>query len=448
MNQHDEHRLRQAAADLPVLIAGGGIGGLTTAIALARAGIASHVLERRDEFSEAGAGIQIGPNGSRLLQHLGIADALAPFAGVPDGINVFDGRSGKLLSRLPLGDWIAHRHGAPYWVLHRRDLQKALVSVARGLPEIKISMGFAFSDLRDADATADAAVGTTADTTADAAIEALGKDGSRVQGRALIGADGVWSQVRRGIFKAPALRPSGQLAARAVIKAVDLPPPFCANTLGIWLMQDAHVVHYPVCGGRDVAVVLILARGNEALMRQTAPASERWDSPTDADQLLSQIATPAAKLLDFLRRIPAWRSWTLFDPPALSHWHEGRVALLGDAAHPVLPFLAQGAVMALEDAVVIAGAISDEPDDLAKAFSAYERQRRPRAARVQAASRHNGHIYHLAPPVTWARDATMRLAPGKLLMQRYDWLYGWQIAQDPNPDINFARTPAAAPQSP
>lgn len=392
----------------PILIAGGGIGGLTTAIALAQAGLHSHILERRGTFSEAGAGIQIGPNGTHILQQLGIADALAPLAGVPEQINIFDGSSGERLTSLPLGNWIAKKHGAPYWVVHRRDLQRVLLDAAFALPEIEISTNFAVSTIFD--------TGTSVEVTADT--------GAKAVGHGLIGADGIWSQVRRKVFKAPDLRPNGMLAARAVLTAEKLPAPFSDNSVGLWLMRDKHVVHYPVHGGQDVAVVLIETSGNATIAKSSD--HRRWNTPITASQLLTDISKIAPVLTQLLTRMEDWRSWSLVDAPALPSWHKGRVALLGDAAHPILPFLAQGAVMALEDAPVMAQAIASSSDDLTAAFAAYDRTRRKRVARVQAASRQNGRIYHMTGPAKWARDTAMKLTPASGLIQRYDWLYGWQ----------------------
>ena len=226
----------------PVLIAGGGIGGLATALALARHGIASHVLERRPAFHEDGAGIQIGPNGTRILRRLGVADALRPLVGVPEALRVRDGRSGAELARLPLGRWIAMRHGAPYWVAHRKDLHSALLHASRAEPLIALSMGFDASEVAsDAGHVAVAA-----------------ENGQAWSGKALIAADGIWSPLRKLLFGGPAPKFCCKSAVRSVIPLDELPADFHRPETTIWLFRNAHVVHYPVSGGAELAVVVVL----------------------------------------------------------------------------------------------------------------------------------------------------------------------------------------------
>jgi len=401
----------------PILIAGGGIGGLSAAIALAKRGIATHIFEARQAFSEAGAGIQIGPNGVHVLRKLGIADTLRPFAGIPDAINVMNARDGLRLTKLPLGKWIEERHGAPYWVLHRHDLHAALLDAATASNYIKITTRF---DVRDVKDEGDQ-------------VRVVSSQGAQQTGAGLIGADGIWSQIRKNVFDAPALQPSGHMAARAVIRAKNIDTLFGGNKVGVWLSPNAHVVHYPVHGGRDIALVVIVSNNlqepNGAGFRELpngAGFNANWDTPRSADQLLTRLGPLAPRLMDFLRLVPSWRSWTLYDPPALPDWSKGRVTLLGDAAHPLLPFLAQGAVMALEDAAVMANVIAREPANLQGAFAKFAAARRKRALRVQTQSRRNGHIYHLGPLTAKARDMTMKVTGPKRLMQTYDWLYGWR----------------------
>ena len=424
VNTNRPRQTKQHEPSQPILIAGGGIGGLTTAIALAQHGIATHILERHNEFSEAGAGIQLGPNGTRLLQKLDIADRLEPFAGVPDGINVFNGTNGKCLTKLPLGDWIAKRHGSPYWVLHRRDLQAALLDVALASDKIEITTGFTVAKV----------------TQNDNGVDVYSGEGAAHRGRALIGADGIWSQIRRKVFHAPPLRPSGNIAARAVVSATNFAKPFAGNMTGLWLSKDSHVVHYPVHGSRDIAVILILATQVDAL--QSGRFNSQWNTASEPAALFAKLGPTAPKLLDFLQDIDQWRSWTLYDPPPLPQWSKGVVTLLGDAAHPVLPFLAQGAVMALEDAYVLASMVAQNSDDLGAAFSCYSALRQPRTTRVQERSRRNGRIYHMDHPIRWARDATLRHADARRLMRHYDWLYGWRA--DHAVETQTGRTVSAA----
>lgn len=383
----------------PILIAGGGIGGLALSIALARQGRRSVVLEQRPTFSTAGAGIQLGPNGVRVLQRLGVAEALRPMVGVPEAIRVHDGRSGRTLAELPLGDWIAARHGAPYWVAHRGDLHSALLAAATSAREVTLRTGFAVD-----------AYGISAD-----GVRVVNGDRNGAHGAALVGADGLWSTVRRQLHPGCVPIFAGATAMRTVI-AADAAGVLRMPAVGVWLTPGVHVVHYPVRGGADIAVVVITAEDWQG---------REWDAEADAAPLLARLAGFHSGLVDVLAGVRDWRKWALHRLPAPPAWSVGPVTLLGDAAHPMLPYLAQGGVLALEDALVLASCIAAQPGDEPGALQAFERLRRERARRVQRASRRQGRIYHLPPPLSWARDAVLRLAPGARLMAGYDWLYGW-----------------------
>ncbi len=385
----------------PVLIAGGGIGGLAAAIALARRGIASHVLERRAAFHEEGAGIQIGPNGTRILRRLGVADALYPRVGVPEAICVREGASGAELARLPLGEWIAKRHGAPYWVAQRSDLHAALLEAARAEPLVALSMGFSVAEV-----ATDARGVAVADQT-----------GHAWTGRALIAADGVWSTVRSHQFKAGAPRFAGKSAARTVLSLDLLPPEFFKQETGIWLFPDAHVVHYPVSAGAALAIVVIVSDEHD---------DRDWAAPVPPAWVQQRLPRCAPSLRDLISEAHTWRRWALHTLPVPRTWAKGPVALLGDAAHPILPFLAQGGVMALEDAMVLADALREYGEDVAEGLKLYEEKRRARAVRVAEASRQNGRLYHLSGALAAARNVGLRTLPPQRLMARYDWLYGWR----------------------
>jgi salicylate hydroxylase len=383
----------------PILIAGGGIAGLACALALARVGRSALVLEREPAFAEAGAGIQLGPNGVRVLQHLGVADRLAPLAGRPEWVHVRDGASARSLARLPLGSWIAARHEAPYWVVHRHDLHGALSAAAAADPRIAVRHGF------DVVAADQSPVG----------VRAFSASGEEMQGAALVGADGLWSKVRDIVLVPPAPQFSGKTAARGLISAQDAGA-LETDVVGLWLSPRAHVVHYPVRAGSEMAVIVIAAepwRGRE------------WGAPVESETVLSRLTGFYAGLTRVLGGVRQWRKWALYRLPALSTWSRGRITLAGDAAHPMLPYLAQGGVLALEDAVVLAQRVAAFPGEEFRAFAAYEATRRERARRAQAASRRNGLIYHLPPPLSWTRNTALRL-PGTWLMARYDWLYGWR----------------------
>lgn len=398
------------ARQRPVLIAGGGIGGLAAALALARAGWPSHILERRRTWSEAGAGIQLSPNGVAVLEKLGVAASLAPDVGVPREIVVRDAASARVLQRLPLGTWIATRHGAPYWLAHRRDLQAALLARVEAEPMITVSTGFeaAFFSAEGHDVTVEAS------------------NGGKREGAILIGADGVFSRVRQQLFAPPAPRFSGYTAARTVIAAerlgkqtpttgghIDL------TTTGVWLAPGAHVVHYPVRDGRETAVVVV---------RSERWSDRGWSAPVAAPEIETALQRAAPLLADVLGRNHDWRRWALFEVAPLEQWSKGHVTLLGDAAHPTLPFLAQGGVLALEDAWTLASHLAGAKavSDIPAALAVYGRERALRSRRVVAAARRNGQIFHLGGAAALARNTIMRLAPPERVMAAYDWVYGWK----------------------
>ncbi len=388
------------AADHPVLIAGGGIGGLATAIALARHGIPSKILERRDGFAEEGAGIQIGPHGMRVLAGLGIDGAVRESAAEPNSIRVMNARSGHEFTTLPLGTWIARRHGAPYCTLHRQDLHSALVNRATADPLIAIS-----TNTNVVEATSSSA-GVTVTTA----------NGMTHSGAALIGADGLWSALRTKFFDSKPPRFSGKCAFRSVVPREAAPEALRRNDVHIWLDGGAHVVHYPVRGGKEVALV--------AIFHGTAQ-SDVWSTDANATEVHDRTGSFAPPLRDLMQSAVAWRKWSLFECLVPAHYAKGGIALLGDAAHPVLPFLAQGAVMALEDASVVAAEIALSPGDIPSALLRYELNRRARVIRVQAASRRNGQIYQMKGLMAAARNGVLRSLPAERVMAGYDWLYGW-----------------------
>jgi salicylate hydroxylase len=387
-----------------ILIAGAGIGGLTAALALAGAGFQVVVFEAARELSEAGAGIQLSPNATRVLAAMGLADALRPCVSAPTAIHVLNGRSGRPIASIPLGSGIEARYGAPYWVVHRADLQRILLEAVAARPEITLRPGFNVLD------HAVHAQGVTV----------AGKTRSGVmveeQGDALVGADGLWSTVRRRLGYDAAPRFRHRTAWRALIDAADADPAWCEPATHLWLGRDAHLVHYPVRGGEAVNIVAIVTDRS---------AESGWSGTGDRDLLLAKFRrwSPAARAV--VATPAAWQTWSLYDLPSAPRSGEGRVTLLGDAAHAMLPFLAQGAAMAIEDAAVLADCAAREPLDLGAAFRAYEGMREPRTTRAAQASAHMGTIYHLGAPLSAARDYAMRRAGGERLMARQDWLYRW-----------------------
>jgi salicylate hydroxylase len=388
-------------AGLPMLIAGGGIGGLAAALAIAETGLRVQVLERRDTAHEAGAGIQIGPNGTSILQMLGVAPRLVPLVGQPSSIIARDGRTGAALAELPLGRWIEERHGAPYWTALRQDLHGALLDAALAHPRISVVRGFEIDDI----------------TEAPERVEATSTDGRAHVGRGLIGADGVWSTIRRKTFSVEDPKFTGRSAVRALLPIDKAPSALRGASTGLWLSPGSHLVHYPVRSGRDIAIVLIVGDDTR---------EDGWSRDVLPGWIAAHTHGLAPLAADLLNGVRGWQRWSLVAAPPLRRWSAGRVTLLGDAAHPMLPFLAQGAVMALEDAVVLARSLAATRGDAPQAFEAYERQRSARTRRVVAAAARNGQIYHLSGLAAEARNFTMRSLGGPRLMSSYDWLYRWR----------------------
>lgn len=386
-------------ASAPVLIAGGGIAGLALAIALARRGIPATVLERREEFSTEGAGIQLGPNATGALSRLGVEAFLQRHVGEPECLRVRSAVTGHHLAELPLGAWIARRHGSPYWSAHRADLQSALLEAARTLPQIELVTGTEVTSFAVSRDRVEVSAG-----------------GEMRQGRMLAGADGQWSATRSRLWPEARISYSGKSATRTVIPAERAPEPLRAPHVGAWLAPFGHVVHYPVRKGREIAVVVIL---------DEPWPGEGWSIEVEPDALEATFARFAAPLRALLSAAKQWRRWALYDAPPFPRWSAGPVTLVGDAAHPVLPFLAQGGALAIEDAETLAQCIAAGPD-MTQACRRYAGMRQPRAARVQAASRRNGQIYRATGPAGFARDLALLGLPGRIVIAAYDWVYGWK----------------------
>ncbi len=383
----------------PIVIVGAGIAGLALALALKRRGLHACIVERRDALPLDGAGIQIGPNGTRCLRDLGVLEDVRASASVPPCILVHEGASGRLITRLPLGAWIEARHGTPYWVTRRADLARALYGAVLDAG-VEVQFGV---DVRGAHSTAHGACVMCA-------------DGATIDAPGVIGADGVWSGVRAGMFGDADIRRDGRVAARATI-AASTSNGIRSDAVSVWLAAETHLVAYPVQNGTSINVVLI-SQGDSPF--------ERWSQPVEADVVrrrLGAFAQPMSGLAD----TADWRQWPLVRRDPLAHYAEGRIALVGDAAHPMSPYLAQGAVMALEDALTLADVLArtrGDAGDISPGLAAYSALRLARTQRVVRTAEQQGRIYHLAGPMRFARDLVLRLSPPQLTMRRYDWLYG------------------------
>jgi salicylate hydroxylase len=386
------------------LIAGAGIGGLTAAIALARQGFEIAIFERAEALIEIGAGLQLTPNATRVLERLGALDAVARRATAPRAIGVYRGRDGVELARLRLD--AEKRWGAPYFILRRADLQAALVERAGADPKIALNLGMEVGGFGEDEAGV--SVGLR-----------RGPIRLAERGDLLIGADGLKSIVRErlsfgardgSVF-------AGRVAFRATIDAGEAPPRAREPEVSLNLAAKAHLVHYPVAGGDKINLVAVIEAGWRA-----KPGEDPWDGEADLDALKRAFAGWSRETRALVEAASAWRAWPLRHRAPIDCMAIGRVALLGDAAHPMEPFLAQGAAQAIEDASVLAECLATT-EDLTEGLAAYSRRRAPRAARVQKESADQARLYHLAGPLAVARDIGMRALGPERLLKRYDWIY-------------------------
>jgi salicylate hydroxylase len=386
-----------------MVIVGAGIGGLASALACARQGRAVRLLEQSPVLGEIGAGIQLGPNAVRLLNGWGLGPALQAVAAYPERLEVRHARSAALLGVLPLGHAMVQRYGAAYATVARADLHGLLLSAVQQSGAVDIQLASPVVDV------AQDAQGVTFST----------GDGTRQQTPLLVGADGLWSRVRAQVWQDGAPRATGHLAFRAMVRQSDLPQGLRSQVVTAWLGPDFHVVQYPVRGGEWLNLVVI-AKG-------TAPADlQSWDHGASAAELRALLANAGGPLLDLIHTIDTWRLWALCDRVpmrGLAEHAQGRIALLGDAAHPMRPYLAQGAGMAIEDAQQLAASLAAQPQDTGAALQHYAQARWQRNARVQARAQRNGDIFHMKAPLSLARDASLRLLGARLL--DVPWLYGY-----------------------
>ena len=387
--------------DQQVLIVGGGIGGLAAALALARQGIPSQVIEQAAVFKEIGAGIQLGPNVFRMFKRLGLIEPISALAVFPENLVMLDSITGEEVTRIPLGDAFRKKFQHPYALIHRADLHNVLLEHCRKSNLIRL----------------DAAQKIVGLDETNGAVTAKTANGKQYRGAALIGADGLWSTIREFLVGDGKPKPAGHITYRAVLPTIEIPEQYRWRNMTIWAGDKVHFVLYPLRTGELYNLVAVF---------HSARYEEGWDSFGDPAELHERFARTCEPVRTLHGKIESWRMWVLCDRPPIRNWSRGRITLLGDAAHPMLQYLAQGACMAIEDSVALADSVSAQPDDLSAAFRAYMQQRYLRTARVQIMARVYGDFYHARGPAAELRN--MMLGP-RTPEQSYagiEWLYGEQ----------------------
>ena len=391
-----------AAGSLPILVAGGGIGGIAAALALTRRGFAVKVLEQAAVLGEIGAGVQLGPNAFAAFDALGIGDRARRGAVHTDEMVMHDAIDETLVGRIPTGQAFRTRFGNPYAVSHRADVHAALLEAAGASALIEVVTATTVAHVeQDAD-------GVTVHD---------GRGGVH-RGVALIGADGVKSAVREQ-FVGDAARVSGHVVYRAVVERDDFPADLRWNAASIWVGPDCHLVHYPLRGGEQYNVVVTFHS------RDAESWGVREGSRDEVQGYFDGICPRARQLIDLPKD---WKRWATADREPIGRWAFDRVVLLGDAAHPTLQYIAQGACMALEDAVTLGEALRVHGDDCVAAFAHYERSRVARTARVVLSAREMGRIFHAKGVERLVRNDLWRDRTPERFFDAMEWLYGWNAA--------------------
>ena len=375
-------------ADSPFLIVGGGIAGLAAGLGLARIGKPSHILEKAPHFEEVGAGLQLGPNAVHALQWLGAWDGVAPHCVSPAEIHVRDGISGNILQRIPLGAGFEKKFGAPYRVAHRADLLNGLLESARSKPGINLQNNAEVTDVSIAPATLSL------------------KSGKTLTGEAIIAADGVHSAIRNLLIGPARKNRIGHMLHRGLTPIASVRASVNIDVVTLWLFPGGHVVHYAVSNWRHFNIVAAVEDSEISL----------WTAFQGACQ-------PLADILDLKIN---WTKWPALDFDPFRNWSRNRTVLIGDAAHASLPYLAQGAAMALEDACVLSHAIKNA-NDIASAFQECSKLRFKRTQSIQIKSRQLGKIYHAKGPLRLARNFVLKATSSLQFTKQLSRIYSWEI---------------------
>ena len=387
------------SATLPVLVAGGGIGGVAAALALVREGFAVKVLEQAPQLGEIGAGVQFGPNAFAALDALGIGDKARARAVYTDEMVMHDALDETLVGRIPTGEAFRLRFGNPYAVIHRADVHLSLLEGAQETGRVEVC-------------TATAVQRVTQD---EHGVTVHDARGSTHRGLALVAADGVKSTVREQ-YVGDEARVSGHVVYRAVVDRADFPTDLQWNAASIWVGPDCHLVHYPLRGGEQYNVVVTFHS------REAETWSVRQGSREEVQSYFEGVCPRARQLIDLPKN---WKRWATADREPIAQWIFGRAALLGDAAHPTLQYLAQGACMALEDAVTLGRALRLHDYDFTQAFAHYQSSRVARTARVVLSAREMGRIFHAKGVERLVRNGLWKDRSPERFYDAMEWLYGW-----------------------
>ncbi len=388
----------QDSKSAEITIAGGGIGGLAAAYVLGQDGHSVTVLEQAENFGEIGAGIQLGPNIFKMFDYLGLTKEVDEVAFYPTHLGMRDVRTGEQVVRVPLRDVARAAYGYPYGVIYRADLHDVFLDACRGMHNITLRTS----------AKAESFSQTTSRVTTRLA------DGTSLESNALIGADGMWSRVRETIVGDGKPRVSGHIAYRAVLKREDVPPHLWSDEVVLWGGEKTHLVHYPLRRGELFNIVVVF---------HSNKYDEGWGSYGDVHELTERFADAAPQVKELIAKINIWKMWVLCDREPVQNWTQGRATLLGDAAHPMLQYLAQGAGQAIEDACVLREAVRSTGGDFASAFLKYQQARYLRTGRVQLTARFYGDIYHASGVTRELRNHMFQSGTESAGFAGLKWMY-------------------------
>jgi 3-hydroxybenzoate 6-monooxygenase len=384
-----------------VVVAGGGIGGLAAALALSNNGYAVTVFEQAHEFGEIGAGIQLGPNAFHALDRLGVGPEARSLAVYIDDLILMDGPTGETICKVPVGEPFRKRFGNPYAVIHRADVHGALLEGCRRSPRITLLTSrkvLAYEHVKDG-------------------VRVILADGSSVYGGALVGADGLRSRIREQVIGDGGPKTSGHICYRAVLPIDQMPEDLRWNAATLWASPGTHLVHYPLSGWKKFNIVATFQGEPQNIGPQGLPG--------DRDELLFRFRQLCPKARKILETPPSWKRWVLGDREPVDNWSDGVITLLGDAAHPMHQYFAQGACMAMEDAVCLGDKVAEHKGDFAAAFQAYQALRVVRTGRVVLSSREIGrHIYHPGGIHAQVRSSILRPRTPEQFYDSLDWIYG------------------------